>query len=254
MEARSFDLPRYLAVLPLFQEMTPLELQRLAEGCRLRRLARGDNVFRIGEPCEEFHVTVMGQVKLFAISPAGAEKVIELIGPGNSFAEALMFTGKPYIINAQALTDSMVLSVSKDAVLGEIERDSRFAMRMLAGISRRLHGLVHDVQAYALHSGMQRVIGYLLRDLPEEADDAAEMTLAGAGCAPLCRHEGSGAAPRELRVSLPVSKATIASRLSLTPEYFSRVLHELEAEGLICMDKREIRIPDPGRLARHHLQ
>ena len=67
---RTFDLPRYLAVLPLFQEMTPPELQRLAAGCRLRRLGRGDPVFRVGEPCEEFHVTVMGQVKLYAISPA----------------------------------------------------------------------------------------------------------------------------------------------------------------------------------------
>ena len=251
MDARPFDLPRYLAVLPLFQEMTPVELARIAEGCRVRRLARGDTVFRIGEACEEFHVTVMGQVKLFAISPAGQEKVIELIGPGNSFAEALMFTGKPYIINAQALTDTLLLSVGKAAVLGEIERDPRFAMRMLAGISRRLHGLVHDVQAYALHSGMQRVIGYLLRDLPEEADDAAEMTLAGAGCAPLCKAAAQPA--RELRVNLPVSKATIASRLSLTPEYFSRVLHELEGEGLIAIDKREIRIPDPHRLAAYPL-
>jgi CRP/FNR family transcriptional regulator, dissimilatory nitrate respiration regulator len=244
METRNFDVPRYLAVLPLFQEMTPVELKRLAEGCRLRRLGRGEDVFRIGQPCEEFHVTVMGQVKLFAISPAGQEKVIELVGPGNSFAEALMFTDKPYIINAQALTDTLLLSVSKHAVVTEIERDPRFALRMLAGISRRLHGLVHDVQAYSLHSGMQRVIGYLLRDLPEDADDAAAMTLADAGGAPL-------PATRALRVSLPVSKATIASRLSLTPEYFSRVLHDLEAAGLIRIDKREIQILDATRLAAY---
>jgi CRP-like cAMP-binding protein len=50
-------------------------------------------------------------------------------------------------------------------------------------------------------------------------------------------------------VSLPVSKATIASRLSLTPEYFSKVLHELEAEGLIEIDKRDIRIIDVQRLS-----
>lgn len=156
---RTFDLPRYLAVLPLFQEMTPPELQRLAAGCRLRRLGRGDPVFRVGEPCEEFHVTVMGQVKLYAISPAGQEKVIELIGPGNSFAEALMFTGKPYIINAQALTDTLLLSVGKAVVFGEIERDPRFAMRMLAGISRRLHGQVvgqvaQQVADDALHAAV----------------------------------------------------------------------------------------------------
>ncbi len=230
MDTRPFDVPRYLSVLPLFNDMQPAELQRLAQGCQLKRLARGDMVFRVGEPCEEFHVTVVGQIKLFAISPQGQEKVIELAGPGNSFAEALMFTGKPYIVNAQALTDTLLLTVKKQAVVDEIERDPKFCMRMLAGISRRLHGLVHDVQAYALHSGLQRVIGYLLRD---QAMDEAP---------------ASGV----VTVSLPVSKATIASRLSLTPEYFSRVLHELETEGLIEIDKRDIRILDAQRLAQYH--
>ena len=233
MEPRSFDVPRYLSVLPLFSDTSPTELQRVALGCALRRFARGDAIFRVGEPCEAFHVTVMGQVKLFAISPAGQEKVIELVGPGNSFAEALMFTDRPYIINAQALTDTLLLTVSKAAVLAEIDRDPRFALRMLAGMARRLHGLVNDVQAYALHSGVQRVIGYLLRDQVREG--AAE------------DEPPQGA----VTVSLPVSKATIASRLSLTPEYFSRVLKELEDAGLISVDKREIHIRDVAALARY---
>lgn len=233
MDVRAFDLPRYLSVLPLFTDLSRPELERLALGCHLRRLTRGEAVFRVGEPCNEFHVTVTGQVKLFAISSAGQEKVIELIGPGNSFAEALMFTGKPYIINAQALCDSLLLTINKQAVLTEIELDSRFALRMLGGISRRLHGLVHDVQAYALHSGVQRVIGYLLRD--HEVQGGA----AGAS-------DGD-----PITVSLPVSKATVASRLSLTPEYFSRVLHELEVAKLIEVDKRDVRILDPRRLAAY---
>ena len=232
MDLRAFDLPRYLSVLPLFSDLNPPELQRLALGCQLRRLARGETVFRVGEPCEEFHVTVTGQIKLFAISPAGQEKVIELVGPGSSFGEALMFTDRPYIINAQSLTDTLLLTVKKGAVVGEIERDPRFAMRMLAGISRRLHGLVRDVEAYALHSGVQRVIGYLLRDV---ADGVGNGVANGA----------------PLTVSLEVSKATVASRLSLTPEYFSRVLHELESAGLVRIDKRDVHILDRDRLAAY---
>ena len=228
MDLQQFDIPRYLANLPLFEEIAPADLQRLAQGCRLRNFSRGENIFSVGMPCEEFHVTVTGQVKLFALSPSGQEKVIELAGPGISFAEALVFTGKPYIINAQALSESIVLSVGKAAVVREIEDDPRFAMLMLAGISQRLHGLVHDVQAYSLHNGMQRVIGYLLHPLEENP-----------------------ATSSALKVSLPVSKATIASRLSITPEYFSRVLHELESAGLISVDKREIHIPNAARLASH---
>lgn len=228
MEPRAFDIPRYLAVLPLFSDLSPAELQNLAQGCQLRRFGRGETVFRVGEPCNEFHVVVTGQVKLFALSPSGQEKIIELVGPGHSFAEAIMFTAKPYIINAQALADTLLLTVGKLAVLAEIEADSRFALRMLAGISRRMHGLVHDVEAYALRSGAQRVVGYLLRN--QDPDD-------------------SGADNRV--VSLPVSKASVASRLSLTPEYFSRVLHELEAAKLIAVDKRDIHILDIAGLARY---
>lgn len=229
------QVAHYLASLPLFSDMQPAELARLAQGCSVRQFERGATIFSVGDPCDEFHAVLAGQVKLFAISPAGQEKVIELISPGQSCAEALMFTGRPYIINAQALSDAMILTVQKQAVLHEIESDPRFALRMLAGISRRLHGLVHDVESYALQSGVQRVIGYLLRDSEPIGPEGGE--------------------PEGMRVvTLPVSKATIASRLSLTPEYFSRVLHELTEQQLIEVDKRDIRIPDVQRLASYPVQ
>ena len=94
-------------------------------------------------------------------------------------------------------------------------------------LARRLHGLVQDVQAYALQNGVQRVIGYLLNP----RDDAAAA-------------EGAPGT-----VSLPVSKSVLASRLSLTPEYFSRVLRELEDAGMIRVDRRDIHIIDRPGLA-----
>jgi len=230
VDLEKFNLPRYLATLPLFSNMRDEELQRLATGCQLRRVERGKVIFRTGDPCHEFHVNVLGQVKLFVISPAGTEKVVELVGPGDSFAEAVMFMGVPYVLSAQTLTDSLILSIEKDVVLREIGASPEFALRMLAGLSRRLHGLIKDVEAYALHSGVQRVIGYLLGD--DNLDETEN-------------------ASQAITVSLPVSKAAIASRLSLTPEYFSRVLNELETAGLIHVDKRDIHITDTARLANY---
>lgn len=224
LDTRTFDVARFLRRLPLFSVIDDAALERLAPACQLQRLERTAMVFHMGSPCEAFYVAVTGQIKLFVIAPNGNEKVIELIGPGHSFAEAFMFLGKPCLVNAQALADATLLVVPRQAVVQELEADSRFALRMLAGLSRRLHGLVADVQAYALQSGLQRVIGYLLRD---GTDDGA------------------------LTVSLPVSKATLASRLSLTPEYFSRVLRELEEARLIEVDKRDIRILDAQRLVNY---
>ncbi len=229
LSLEKFNLPRYMATLPLFSNMRQDELDQIATGGTLRRLERGKAIFRAGEPCNEFHFVVLGQVKLFVISPTGVEKVIELCGPNQSFAEAIMFMGVPYVVSAQTLTDTLLLTIDKTVVLHEIRSNPDFSLRMLAGLSRRLHGLIRDVEAYALHSGVQRVIGYLLGGRASEGEATAQA----------------------ITVSLPVSKAAIASRLSLTPEYFSRVLGELETAGLIHVDKRDIHIADPTRLAAY---
>ena len=72
----------------MFSNMQPEKLQRVARGCVLERIERDKVLFRTGEMCQAFHIVVLGQIKLYLISPAGVEKVIELCGPGHSFAEA----------------------------------------------------------------------------------------------------------------------------------------------------------------------
>jgi len=214
-----------LANLPLFSDLRENDLGRIAACTSSVHAAKGETIFRRGDPCGGFHVVVYGQVKLGFTSAQGAEKVIEIIGPKQSFGEALMFLEQPYIVSAQALADSMLLHVSKAAVFREIEADPMFARRMLSGLSRRLHGLVSDVESYSLRSGAQRVIGYLLRAVPE-------------------RH----CTTKTAEITLPTTKNIIASRLNLTPEHFSRVLHDLTVAALIEVDGRTVRILDADRL------
>jgi len=217
-------LQSFLANLPLFRELNPLEIDRLALGTREIYAARGEILFHKGDPCVGFHVVVYGQVKLAFSSPHGAEKVVDIIGQGQSFGEALMFMERPYIVYAQALADSMLVHVAKETVFAELDHDPRFARKMIAGLSSRLHALVRDVEDYCLSSGAQRVIGYLLRE-DQEAQAGTSLT-----------------------VTLPVSKGVLASRLNLTPEHFSRILHELAEDGLISVEGRNVRILDLEKL------
>ena len=214
----------FLANLPLFKALAPAEIERIAAGTTELHVAKGDVIFRKGDPVQGFHVVVYGQVKLAFISPAGSEKVLEIVGPGMSFGEALLFADQPYVVTGQTLADSLLLHVARETVEAELARDPGFARKMLAGLSRRMHGLIADVEAYSLQSGRERVIGYLLRDV----EDAPR----GQPC----------------RVTLATSKAIVASRLNLTPEHFSRILHELVQSGLIAVDGRDIDIPDVTRL------
>jgi len=213
----------FLATLPLFKELAPAELDRIAAGTTELHVPRGEILFNKGSPTTGFYVVIYGQVKLSFVTPSGQEKVVEIITPGNSFGEALMFMEKPYIVMAQSLADTMLLHVAKEVVFDEIAREPGFARKMLAGLSRRLHSLISDVESYSLQTGTQRVIGYLLRQ-----DDAAD----------------SGST----KLTLPVSKAIVASRLNLTPEHFSRILHELSERGLIRVDGRDVHIDDVARL------
>ncbi|MDT8989609.1 Crp/Fnr family transcriptional regulator [Curvibacter sp. APW13] len=229
MLAECFDAQRHLSNMPLFSGFSQAEREQVARGSQLRRFGRGDMVYWAGEHCDAFHFVISGQVKLYVASSNGMEKVVELVGPGQSFAEATMFLPEPHLLNAQALQESLILSVSKEAVFEEIQRNPGFSLRMLSGISHWFQRLLMDVESYSLQNGMQRLIGYLLRDVDL----------------------GAKANPGVVTVALPVSKATIASRLSLTPEYFSRVLHQLEADGLIEVCRREIRLLDVHRLARY---
>lgn len=213
-----------LARVPLFDQLDGRELAKVAAGTTEQHVRRGEAVFHRGEPCNGFHIMVYGQVKLVAVSPAGAEKVVRLLGPGESFGEALMFLDRPYILSAIALADSMLLTVDKTVLIAELESQPMLGRKMIAGLSRRLHAFVSDVKSYSLHSGTQRVIGYLL-----QAQEAA----------------GGG----ELR--LEVSKNVIASRLNLTPEHFSRILHDLSGKGLIQVNGRVIIILDPEGFRAH---
>ena len=214
----------FLANLPMFSEMDKDELDRIASATVPLYFEKGQSIFECGDPCTGFHLVVYGQVKLGFTSPQGIEKVVEIVRPGQSFGEALMFLDKPYIVFAQTLADTMLLHVAKHAVLGELGHDPLFARRMLSGLSRRLHGLVRDVEAYTLRSGQERIIGYLLAEVPEGME--------------------SGAA----EVQLTPGKSVIASRLNMTPEHFSRILHELAADKLIEVNGRSVRIPDLARL------
>lgn len=228
MKHTNLKVHSFLSSLPLFSDLQPADIERIATGTTTLRAAKGDTLFRRGDPCNGFHVVVYGQVKLGFTSAQGAEKVVEIIGPRQSFGEALMFLERPYIVSAQTLADSLLLHVAKAAVFREIDADPLFARRMLAGLSRRLHGLVSDVESYSLRSGAQRVIGYLLREGFE--------------------HSAAGQA---IELTLSTTKNIIASRLNLTPEHFSRVLHELTVARLIEVDGRTVRIPDVDRLRNY---
>lgn len=224
------DIPALLGRMPLFSALTPGQLAPITAATREKRLAKGEMLFQKGDPPKGFYVVVFGQMKLAFPSSQGNEKVVEIVGPRQSFGEAVVFMERPYPVFAEALTDTLLLHITKEAVFKLLETDVSFARAMLAGMAMKLHSLISDVESYSLRSSAQRVIGYLLQHCPNEGD---------------CKGR--------IELTLPTSKQVIASRLNLTPETLSRIFHDLAESGLIEVHGRQIVIPDVSRLSQHDL-
>lgn len=222
------NIETHLSHIALFNGLGADEISKIAKGARELRCDKGDMLFYRGDPCKGFHVLVFGQVKLSFSSTQGVDKVVEVVEQGQSFGEAIMFLDKPYPVSAQALSSSLLLHVSKAVILDELGRDHGFVRKMLAGMAMRMHQLMLDVEGYSLHTGKQRIIGYLMHELQESQLSEENVVL-----------------------ELHVNKGVIASRLNLTQEHFSRILHELSDLGLIKVEGKRILIPNVARLNKH---
>ena len=223
------DLAKLLSHLPLFAELSGEQLATLVGGTREKRVGKGEMLFQKGDMPRGMYLVVFGQIKLAFPSTQGNEKVVEILGPTQTFGEAVMFMDRPYPVFAEALSNTLLLHVGKNPVFEMLETDVSFARRMLAGLSLRLHSLVCDVESYSQRSSAQRIVGYLLQ------------------------HAAAVSGDQQIAVTLPTSKQVIASRLNLTPETLSRIFHDLAAGGLITVRGKQITIHDQRRLREYGL-
>ena len=232
--APHIDIAQALRRLPLFSEITDEQLRMLVGATHERDLARGEILFQQGDPPKGFYYVIRGQIKLAFASRQGNEKVVEVLGPSQSFGEAVLFMDRNYPVFAEALADSQLLLIDRGVVFTLIEEDPHFARSLLAGMAIRLHGMVRDVEAYSLNSGAQRVVSYLM-SLGDTHSPGASLPCTRPPADPIT-------------VTLPVSKHVLASRLNLVPETLSRIFHDLTERGLINVHGSEITLTDVAGL------
>jgi CRP-like cAMP-binding protein len=213
-----------LIELPLFQCLGAAGLERLAAGITEVCAPAGSLIFRRGDTSRSLHIVVSGQVKLALQTAQGGEHVVELVGPGGTFGETSLFLNTPRVLTAEALADTRLVQVAKATVLAELERSPELMRAIIANVSRRLQKLLMALEDCTLRSGTERVVGYLLNNLPPNAINGRAM------------------------ITLPAKKGVIASQLNLTHEHFSRILHGLVAEAMIQVEGGRVLIPDVGKL------
>jgi CRP-like cAMP-binding protein len=210
-----------LGKLPLFRHTPPARVAELARQARTEHIQRGAVIARRGDRPRGLTAVAYGLVKLSL--RGDTEKVLRLVGPGETFSEAVLFLDKPIPVDAVALADTLLVVVRAAPLLALIDADRAFARGLLASLSQRIHELVMDFEATTQHGARERLAAYLDSLAPQGVERPS--------------------------VQLPASKTVIAARLGVTKETLSRLLRQMGEEGLIAMAKREITLRDRTRLA-----
>lgn len=216
--ANSGQAAALLASLPMFRRTARPQLAELARRSSARLVPAGEPIVRRGERVPGLMVVRYGLAKLAVTGDS--ERVIRLVGPGETFGEAALFLDQPLPVDVTAVADTSLLIVPAAPLLALFDSDPRFARGLLAAVCQRLQLLVADFESATVHGARERLAAYLF-------------SLAG---------------PSPGTALLPTAKSIIAARLGMTKETLSRLLRLLSDEGLIAVAGREIRIVDAARL------
>jgi len=219
-------LETLLAHSPLFGALRPADLAQLAAATRERRYTRGAMIIQKGDQPTGLYLIAAGKIKEVCQSPAGEERIIEVLGPNQTCGEAALFLDCPYPFFVTALTNAQLLHIDKAAIDTLIDHHPGVVKQMLSALSQRTHTIMRDIESCTLRNPIQRIVAYL-------TDLAASPSA------------------KTARITLPAAKFVIASRLGITPEALSRALRDLGDAGVIEVSGSQIVIPNMARFKEY---
>ena len=205
---------------PFFSGLSDSDLDALMGISRIREHPRGELLFSDGEEATGFFVVLDGKVKVYKLSPDGKERILHIIQPGGTFAEAAIFGNGLYPAYAEPLQLSKLLFLPKEGFLGLLMDNGRIAINMIAGLSKFLRQFANQIEDLTFKDVPSRLARYL-------------MVLS----------KGT-----KKVVELPISKSQLASNLGTVSETLSRTLRKLSEDDLIKVAGKTVEILDFERL------
>jgi CRP-like cAMP-binding protein len=221
------DLDRVSALLRtyLFEDLSPAEVEPLARAARIRRAVKGEHLWHVGDPADQFYVVVSGQLKDSVVTVDGDEVVQSVYGPGMVIGEAGFFAPeRNRVMAGVALEPCTILELRRQQLLPFLLRHPSVMVRLLEGLSSFARGQAEIIAALARRPLPERLLLRLL-DLAETNATA----------------DGVGVTPR-------ISQATLAAMVGVSRERVNRALAALAAQGCIRIERGRYVLCEPERL------
>jgi CRP-like cAMP-binding protein len=217
-----------LARTELFSSLAPDALRSIAAEAHERRYAKGEAIFREGDPGDAFFVVAEGTVKVFVTSERGDEMVLATLRPPEALGEVSLLDGGPRSASAEAIDAVAVLAIARSTLFALIQQERTVADAMLrasGGLLRRLTGQAADLVFLDLEGRVAKLLVGMAERRGERRDGGVALELG-------------------------LTQGDLGAMVGGSRQSVNQILRALSARGFLEVHGREIVILDEAALRR----
>ncbi len=204
-----------LKACTLFKGLADDELIQLMHKVRYRVhvYERGDVLTLAGAPCRHANIVVSGEMSAKLISPSGHVIRMDLHHAGQLLAPAFLFIKDgAYPVTIEAEKTSRVLRIGADDLRSMLQMEPRIAMNLVGILANNIHFLTKKVGLLSM-TVREKVAAYIKTEIKRQGSTSITVTM---------------------------SRQKLADEMGIQKYSLQRCLHELQEEGAIHINGRQM--------------
>jgi CRP/FNR family transcriptional regulator, cyclic AMP receptor protein len=212
------DEQELLRTVPIFSELPEADIASLARLTSRRACPKDTVVFFENEEGDSFFIIVDGRIKVTILGDDGREVILSVLGRGDFFGEMALLDNEPRSATAIAVEDTELLSLHRNDFQSVLSDNRSIMSALIKILTARLRRANHQISTLALLD----VYGRVARVIVDTARDEGKRLKDGRIAFRRATHQ------------------EIANRIGTTRETVTRMLKDLERQGLIHIDGKEV--------------
>jgi CRP/FNR family transcriptional regulator len=228
------DTAALLRGVPLFNELTEHDLERIARVAVPRSYPAGTVILREGDPGDTCYVLRGGRARVTRQHADGRSITLTNLGPGEIFGELAMFGGEVRSATVEAVDEVRAVALLAADLKRLLSEHPEIAVKLLGALSGRLR----EANARISRQSFQKVSSRVAGVLAELAETGAPQDL-------------NGAVARSDDVVVRSTQADIAQLAGTSREAASRFLATLQRAGVVTCKRGRVIVHDPPALHRY---
>lgn len=214
------SLSDFLNNVPIFTELDPLTLEKIANAGKIKEYIKDSIILREDDSGSALFVIIKGKVKITRNSSDGREVILTILDASDFFGEMAILDGLTRSATVVAIEDSELFIIQRNDFVNLLKIYPEISISLLQELTSRLRAADMKIKSLSLKDAEGKVASVIL----QIADDMGKI-----------KH---GVVEIE---KLPLQQ-DLANMAGTSRETISRTIHSFAKKGLIELEGSKLRI------------